>query len=126
MLRIKTKIQILPLTIGLILIASCFFTVSGQDQRWIRVGETQCFFKDFGAEPETTPENFLTWPSQYGNNQHTTRMKALWIGATNFDDPVADKIFSIKVIGSGPRFSDNQFTMIFPHVIIILRWLWII
>jgi len=89
-----------------------------QDMRWLRVGETQCFYYDYGAEGElTTTMNFFTWPTQYGDNQHTARARSLWMGARDFYDPVEKKVKSVKVIGAGPRVPANQFTMIFPQSI---------
>ena len=34
------------------------------------------------------------------------RAKGIWIGATNFYDPVEKKVKSVKVIGMGPRYDD--------------------
>jgi hypothetical protein len=119
MQKIITNTRHLLMT-GLILLFGSFTIVHAQDQKWIRVGETQCFFMDFGAEPQDTgPEgaNYLTWPTQYGDEQDVVRMKGLWLGAKNFYDTVEGKVKSIKVIGAGPRQPDNQFNMIFPQSI---------
>ncbi|HEX9933821.1 MAG TPA: hypothetical protein VGB38_01390, partial [bacterium] len=114
----KKGISIRPLlpAIGLVLIASGFRSAGAQDQRWIAVGETQSFFIDYGAECQLVAnQNFLTWPTQYGDNQHTARWRGFWIGAKNFKDPLEGmRLRSVKVIGAGPRLSDNQLTMIFP------------
>src|SRR5690606_34198615 len=68
----KSRIPIITLT--LILAAALLTTAAGQEQRWIRIGEAQGYFRDDGAEPEQEL-NFLTWPTLYGDNQHTTRFK---------------------------------------------------
>ncbi|MBN1783234.1 hypothetical protein JW948_19015 [bacterium] len=87
-----------------------------QDQRWMRVGETQCFFFDYGSEPELAANiNFLTWPTQYSDDQHVTRARGTWLGARNFYDTIEGKLKGIKVIGIGPRPADNELTMIFPQ-----------
>jgi hypothetical protein len=112
------KKRILLMAICFSMIAYIFHTVVyAQNQKHIRVGQAQCFFKDYGCEPELTPDNFLSWPAQYGDNQHTTRQKGLWIGCTDFNDPVEGAIKSVKVIGIGPRLPVNQFTMVFPKSI---------
>lgn len=107
----KSRIPIITLT--LILAAALLTTAVGQEQRWIRIGEVQGYFRDDGAEPEQDL-NFLTWPTLYGDNQHTTRFKGLWLGATDFYDPIEKKTKSVKVVGAGPRYPENQPTMIFP------------
>jgi hypothetical protein len=117
----QTKIEIqfkpLRLLIVLFLAAAGLNTAVAQEQRWIRIGESQCFFKDYGSEVELQPNNFLIWPALYGDDQHTTRAKGIWIGATSFNDPVEGKIKTVKVIGSGPRLSDNIYSMVFPKPI---------
>ena len=56
---------------GFILLAALFFLAAGsikeakaQDQRWIRVGRIQCWFRDDGANPELAPDDFLTFNSR--------------------------------------------------------------
>jgi len=101
-----------------VLVALSAGEVSAQQSKWIRVGELQSYFRNLGAEWEAadqTPYNFLTWPTLYGDDQHTVRARGLWLGATDFDDPVEGKVKSVKVVGIGPRLSDNWDTMIFPE-----------
>jgi hypothetical protein len=105
------KIRLVLPAICFMLIASGFQLSFAQELRWIRVGQLQSFFKDYSVETECEPGgsgsiNFFSWPSQYGDNQYTMRAKGLWMGATNFYDPVEKKAKSIKVIGSGPRYDD--------------------
>ena len=115
------KIRLVLLAIGFVLIAGGFQHAFAQELRWVRVGQVQTFFMDFGNECELYPftsTNFLAWPAQYGDNQYTTRAKGVWIGATNFYDPVEKKVKSVKVIGSGPRYdASNQPLMIFSRSI---------
>lgn len=109
------------LAIGFVLIAGGFRHAFAQELRWVRVGQAQTFFMDFGNECELYPfttTNFLAWPAQYGDNQYLTRAKGVWIGSTNFYDPVEKKVKSVKVIGSGPRYdATNQPLMIFSRSI---------
>ena len=116
MFKTKIKNHLLFLISAVTVVLMFSNTTFAQDQRWIIVGETQCFFMDYGAETEREL-NFLTWPTQYGDNQHTLRMNGLWLGARNFFDPVENKEKSVKVIGSGPRLPANHYTMIFPQSI---------
>jgi hypothetical protein len=115
------KIQLVLLAIGCILIASGFQNTSAQNLRWIRVGRAQTFFMDYGEECELVPfttTDFLSWPAQYGDNQYCTRAKGMWMGATNFRDPVEGKVKSVKVIGIGPRYDPaNVPLMIFSSSI---------
>ncbi len=111
------KIQLILAAIILLLVAGSLPSAWAQDLRWIRVGQLQCFFMDFGNECELYPfttTNFLAWPAQYGDGQIVNRAKGVWMGAKDFYDPVEKKIKSVKVIGSGPRYdADNQAQMIF-------------
>jgi hypothetical protein len=94
--------------------------VQAQDLRCLRVGALQSYFSADGAENELVSLNTstLAWPAQYGDNQHTTRMQGLWMGAEQFYDPVEKKLKSVKVIGSGPRNDAiNQPGMIFSQSI---------
>ncbi|MGA9365418.1 MAG: hypothetical protein WBW16_13720 [Bacteroidota bacterium] len=102
-------IRVVLLAVGSMIIAGGFQHASAQDQRWMRVGQLQSFFNDYSNETELEPAgtgsiNFFAWPAQYGDNQYTMRAKGIWIGSTNFYDPVEKKTKSVKVIGSGPRY----------------------
>lgn len=91
----------------------CFLCVSivhlsnAQDIRWMRVGELQSPYNEVGAEYEVefsnNTSNYFSWPAQYSIDQTVTRMKSLWIGCTDFNDPVEKKKKGVKVIGSGPK-----------------------
>jgi hypothetical protein len=118
MKKTNLNLGLLLFAAGLVLIAGAFGPSAAQDQRWLRVGETQAFFVDYGTETELVAnQNYLTWPTQYGDNQHTTRAKGVWIGARNFYDPVEKKIKGVKVISAGPRLPANNSTMLFPQYI---------
>jgi hypothetical protein len=114
---------LLFVAVGFVIIAWAFQHASAQELRWLRVGQLQSFFKDYGNETELEPGgngsiNFFSWPSQYGDNQYTMRAKGVWIGAANFYDPVEKKVKSVKVIGSGPRYdAANQPLEIFSRSI---------
>jgi hypothetical protein len=92
-----------------------------QQIRWLRTGELQSFINEIGAEYESELSvgntNYFSWPAQYGIDQNTVRMQAVWIGCKNFDDPVEKKVKSVKVIGSGPRDFTDRPNQIFPQEI---------
>ncbi len=115
--RLNNTINTLRLTGWIVIVLIAFTGLSqAQEMRWIVVGETQCFFMDYGSELElVTNNNFLSWPTQYGDKQHTMRQKGLWLGCTNYYDPQEGKQKTVKVIGSGPRLPSNHYTMIFPQ-----------
>jgi len=115
-----TKFQLLFLTVGLFLTLNGLYSSFAQDLRWLRVGQLQSYFMDYGAECELNAfnNNFLSWPAQYGDNQYMARMKALWFGCKSFYDPVEKKVKGTKVVGAGPRYdAANQPLMIFSQSI---------
>ncbi|MGA3286950.1 MAG: hypothetical protein ABSD46_05970 [Bacteroidota bacterium] len=115
------KIRLALQAIGLVLIAGGFHHTFAQELKWLRVSQLQSFFMDFGTECETYPfttTNFLAWPAQYGDGQWMSRAKGVWMGATNFYDPVEKKVKSYKVIGAGPRYDQANLTaQIFSNTI---------
>jgi hypothetical protein len=112
---VKTRI-LLPV-IGLLLVAGGMQSVVAQEYKYIHVGQLQSLFYDWGAELEGSI-NTMQWPTQYGDGQYTSRSRSLWMGATQFADPVENKTKSVKVVCSGPRFDPvNMPTMIFPQSI---------
>ncbi|MBN2028776.1 hypothetical protein JW824_00885, partial [bacterium] len=120
--KIDLKFRLLLPSICLIMFAGGLHGVKAQELRWMKVGKLQCYFYDYGSEPEavySANDNnfFLTWPTLYGDNQSTMRAKGIWLGVKDFDDPVEKVNKSVKVIGIGPRLSANQFTMVFPQSI---------
>lgn len=118
-MRFKNCILLLSLTIWYL---SSFNSLFAQDTRWLRVSSLQEPINSIGASFENEYSfnqntNFFTWPAEYGvglNDQNTIRMEGVWIGCRNFNDPVAGKVLSYKVIGSGPRSDANIYDQIFP------------
>jgi hypothetical protein len=116
----EIKIRFIMLVIGFILIVGGFQSAASQDLRWLRVGQLQSYLVDYGSENELSPiiSNTFAWPAQYGDNQYTSRMKGLWIGAQNFFDPAQGRVVNTKVVGSGPRYdAAHQSDMIFSRTI---------
>jgi hypothetical protein len=116
----EIKIRFIMPAIGFMLMVGWFQFTESQDLRWLRVGQLQSFLVDYGSECELSPlsHNTFAWPAQYGDNQYTSRMKGLWIGAQNFFDPLQGTMVNTKVIGSGPRYDAiHQGDMIFSRTI---------
>ena len=113
----EITLHIMLMISGLILLSGSIQKAVAQEYRWLRVGQSETYIVDYGAESEygAVQSNFFAWPAQYGDNQYTTRGKGMWLGAKNFYDPVEKKVKSVKVIGAGPRLDPaTQPTMIFP------------
>jgi hypothetical protein len=117
---LKIGKQLLALTTSLWILCS-IQTGYAQEIKWLRVAELQSFINEVGAEYESEltqgNTNFFSWPAQYGIDQNTARAKGLWIGCKNFDDPVENKVKSVKVIGSGPRNANDRINQIFEREI---------
>ncbi|MBN1302398.1 MAG: hypothetical protein JW995_14370 [Melioribacteraceae bacterium] len=115
----KDRIQLqLPVFMLALFFITAMQTDFAQRIKWLRVSDLQSFVSEIGAEYEgqstTGNTNYFSWPAQYSIDQNTARMKGLWIGAKNFDDPVENKEKGVKVIGSGPRDGVDRVNQIFP------------
>jgi len=119
MKRYLQKIIFLCLMCGGILLvdinpAVAQVTGGAQEIKWMRVGSLHHWFSNGGAEIEygRRSRQFLTadqidglnWPGQHVLNKGVNVGNALWIGATNFADPVTSKVYSNKVVCSGRLF----------------------
>ena len=93
-----------------------------QEVKWIKVGPLHNWYLDAGSEPEegrtgnatgNEQQDGLRWPALY-RWQDTMVGKALWIGTTDYDDPVTGITYPYKVVAVGPRSQmiDRQYTMI--------------
>lgn len=110
----------------IIIISSLIFLVSGnsidaqvqgtqqQQIRWLVVSPLQHWFSNGGAEIEygrrgragfesTDQLDGLRWPAQF-NFQDVSVGKSLWIGTTDFTDPVSGVTYPYKVVCSGRLF----------------------
>ena len=100
--------------IVLVLILLGIGQIKGEETKWIAVGDLHNWYSEAGCEIEVgrtgqvrDQQDGLRWPAFYPV-QDNQAAKALWIGATNFYDPIADKTFDSKVVHVGPRFIDTQ------------------
>jgi hypothetical protein len=82
--------------------------------KWIRVGDLRQWFTNAGMEIEyglipramaqdTQQSDDMMWEALYYRTD-TKVSRGLWIGATNFADPVSGVTYPFKVVQAGPRF----------------------
>lgn len=100
--------------------------VSNETQ-WLQIGSLHSFFAIEGSEFEAcrtgnTSDNQtdgLQWPAQFSCQDHSVA-KSMWIGTTNFNDPVSETTFPHKVVGIGPRLFEGDNNGIIPVKIDLL------
>jgi len=88
------------------------FSQVGKQIKWLRVGSLQNWYSNFGSEIEigrtgSAAEQCdgLRWPAQF-RYQDCQVAKAMWIGTTNYYDPIVNQTFPYKVVVVGPRNTD--------------------
>ena len=137
------KIQLKTVLLLAAVIVSSFGTIMAQEVtgpheiRWLRVGDLHNWFSNACTEVEygrrtraaaqsTDQADQLYWEAQYPI-QDRACSKAIWIGCTNYDDPVSGEHYAYKVVQAGPRFANNltnfmpvEFKMIgkLPHSVV--------
>lgn len=86
----------------------------GDETKWIAIGSLHNWYSSAGCEIEVgrrhlipDQQDGLRWPAD-AKYQDSQAAKALWIGATNYHDPIVDKNFNYKVIHVGPRHFDEN------------------
>jgi hypothetical protein len=99
--------------------ALVLFSARAQDIRWLRVGDLQSFVSEMGMEDEGMGTggntNYSSWPALYSIDQNFCRMRLLWIGCKNFNDPVENKVKTIKIVGTGLSAFDDRPNQVFPQ-----------
>lgn len=83
------------------------------ETKWISIGSLHSWYSSAGCEREIgrtlrefDQQDGLRWPAQF-NLQDCEVAKALWIGTTNYTDPIVNKTFEHKVVHVGPRGLDE-------------------
>jgi hypothetical protein len=91
------------------------FAQAGKELTWLRVGSLHSWYCNYGCEIElgrtgmaVQQQDGLRWPAQY-HYQDCEIAKGMWIGTTNYSDPVTENTYSKKVICVGPRQIDQQY-----------------
>ncbi|MGQ9851964.1 MAG: fibronectin [Candidatus Oleimicrobiaceae bacterium] len=88
--------------------------VRADETKWIAVGMLHDWFSSAGCEIEvgrrhlvSDQQDGLRWPAQF-LYQDCKAAKALWIGATNYPDPLVGVTFNYKVVHCGPRVLNEE------------------
>ena len=110
--------------------------------KWMSVSALRSWFSNFGAEGEYCRRDRATyvaqdqidgmcWPNEYNIRMKGIKVsKGLWIGTTNFADPVSNTTYPHKVVCVGPRgvfsgteITADEFSMIgrFKHPIVYVN-----
>ncbi|HLE55613.1 MAG TPA: hypothetical protein VJB15_00875 [Rhodothermia bacterium] len=107
--RYTTGLKAMLVAALVVFTASASVSGQGREIRWLRVGSLHSWFQNRGAEVElgrtgraTEQQDGLRWPAQF-TFQDCLVGKAMWIGTTNFADPIAGQTFPFKVVAAGPR-----------------------
>lgn len=82
-----------------------------QELRFMRVGDLQSYFSSVGAEVEynrgagfDNQADGMWWPAQYQIRQNENlASRGMWIGTTDFDDPLSGERYPYKIVAIGPR-----------------------
>jgi len=118
-----TKLNFKPLlfvfTICFIFVAALsVFGQAGKEIKWLRVGSLRSWYANWGSEIElgrtnnaAQQQDGLAWPAQF-RYQDCEVSKAMWIGTTNFSDPISGETYPYKVICVGPRHADPNYQFI--------------
>lgn len=137
-----TMIKILTITVTVVVFFSIspplFSQIEGPHEiKWLRIGSLHSWFSNAGAEIEygrrtrahlEDQVDLLRWPAEFQFQDHCAA-KAMWIGTTNYDDPVSGSTYPYKVVGIGTQkanllhyFMPFEFKMIgrFHHPVVIV------
>jgi predicted outer membrane repeat protein len=93
-----------------------FTVLTADEAKWIAVGDLHSWYSSAGSEREvgrtghvSDQQDGLRWPALY-RWQDTQAAKALWIGTTDYYDPLVDQTFDYKVVHVGPRvLNEDEF-----------------
>lgn len=83
------------------------------ETKWLSIGSLHSWYSSAGCEREIgrtlrefDQQDGLRWPAQF-NLQDCAVAKALWIGTTNYTDPIVNQTYEHKVVHVGPRGLDE-------------------
>ena len=96
------------------ILISLFSTVLTQEVKWMSIGDLHNWYSAAGCEIEvgrtgqvSDQQDGLRYPAFY-RVQDNQAAKGLWLGASNFFDPIVDKTYEKKVVHAGPRHLDIE------------------
>ena len=91
-----------------------FSTVLTQEVKWMSIGDLHNWYSAAGCEIEvgrtgqvSDQQDGLRYPAFY-RVQDNQAAKGLWLGASNFFDPIVDKTYEKRVVHAGPRHLDIE------------------
>jgi hypothetical protein len=107
--------------------------------KWIRVGDLRQWFADAGAEVEyglrtraaaqsTDQSDELLWEALYPRPDRGVS-RGIWIGSTNYSDPISGDTYAFKVVQAGPKYANTLTNFIpvsfklsgrFPHPTVVV------
>jgi len=87
--------------------------LNADELKWIAIGNLHDWFSSAGCEKETGRRGLITdqldgmrWPAFY-TDKDVKAAKALWIGTTDYSDPMSGLTYDHKVVVAGPRNIDE-------------------
>ena len=105
-MRVKNFLCWFAIIAAILLVTS---PVKADDTKWLATGMLHDWFSSGGYEVEVgrrhlvaDQQDGMQWPALF-EYQDCKAAKALWIGTTNYNDPVAGKVYPYKVVHIGPR-----------------------
>ena len=110
----KNKIAVLGLVAFVLSILVPSRPAAADETKWMSIGMLHDWFSSAGCEIEVgrthlvpDQQDGLRWPAQF-RYQDVKAAKALWIGTTNYQDPIVNKDYNFKVVHVGPRVLDEE------------------
>ena len=98
----------------ILIIASLFSSALAQEVKWMSIGDLHNWYSAAGCEIEvgrtgqvSDQQDGLRYPAFY-RVQDNQAAKGLWLGASNFFDPIVNKTYEKKVVHAGPRHLDIE------------------
>ena len=92
----------------------CLSGAFAQEVKWMSIGDLHNWYSAAGSEIEvgrtgqvSDQQDGLRYPAFY-RVQDNQAAKGLWLGASNFYDPVVNKNYDKKVVHAGPRHLDVE------------------
>ena len=92
----------------------CLSGAFAQEVKWMSIGDLHNWYSAAGSEIEvgrtgqvSDQQDGLRYPAFY-RVQDNQAAKGLWLGASNFYDPVVNKDYDKKVVHAGPRHLDIE------------------
>ncbi|OYD14119.1 hypothetical protein CH333_08955 [candidate division WOR-3 bacterium JGI_Cruoil_03_44_89] len=107
------KVKVMLVFFLILFIGSLEFAIA-DEIKWLAIGSLHDWYSSGGCEREvgrrhliSDQQDGLRWNAQF-LYQDCKAAKGLWIGATNYYDPIVDKTFNHKVVHVGPRHLDEE------------------